>query len=121
REPWGRRPANEGKPMQSMDWDKLRIFYVAAESGSFTRAGEHLHLSQSAVSRQISTLEERLGVALFHRHARGLLLTEQGEVLFRLARDFYQKVEIVEGRLRDSKENPSGTLRITTTIAFGSV
>ena len=107
--------------MQSMDWDKLRVFYVTAESGSFTKAGEHLHLSQSAVSRQISTLEERLGVTLFHRHARGLLLTEQGEILFRVAREFYTKVEIVEGRLKESKDRPSGTLRITTTIAFGSV
>lgn len=117
----GAAAGHKGNPMQSMDWDKLRVFYVTAESGSFTKAGEHLHLSQSAVSRQISTLEDRIGVALFHRHARGLLLTEQGEILFRLARDFYQKVEIVEGRLRDSKESPSGTLRITTTIAFGSV
>jgi len=107
--------------MSSVDWDKLRIFYLTAESGSFTKAGERLHLSQSAVSRQISALEERLGVSLFHRHARGLLLTEQGEILFRTARDFYTKVEIVEGRIRDSKDRPSGALRIATTIAFGSV
>ena len=56
-----------------MDWDKLRVFQAAAEAGSFTHAGERLHLSQSAVSRQISSLEESLKVALFHRHARGLI------------------------------------------------
>ncbi|MGC1108370.1 MAG: LysR family transcriptional regulator, partial [Methylovirgula sp.] len=66
-----------------MDWDKLRIFHAAAEAGSFTRAGAALALSQSAVSRQVSALEQELAVPLFHRHARGLILTEQGELLFR--------------------------------------
>ncbi|MBT6825647.1 MAG: LysR family transcriptional regulator, partial [Rhodospirillales bacterium] len=55
-----------------MDWDKLRIFHAVADAGSFTHAGETLHLSQSAVSRQISTLEDSLRAPLFHRHARGL-------------------------------------------------
>src|SRR6185503_17528323 len=59
-----------------MDWDKLRIFHAVAEAGSFTHAGHDLGLSQSAVSRQISSLEQDLNVALFHRHARGLILTE---------------------------------------------
>jgi len=107
--------------MPFMDWDKLRVFYVTAESGSFTKAGERLHLSQSAVSRQISALEDRLGVPLFHRHARGLLLTEQGEILFRTVGEVYTKLDIAEGRIRDTQETPSGTLRITTTVAFGSV
>ena len=65
-----------------MDWDKLRVFHAVAEAGSFTHAGESLNLSQSAVSRQISALEESLNVPLFHRHARGLILTEQGELLY---------------------------------------
>jgi DNA-binding transcriptional LysR family regulator len=68
-----------------MDWDKLRVFQVVAEAGSFTHAGETLNLSQSAVSRQVGGLEESLKVPLFHRHARGLILTEQGEVLYRAA------------------------------------
>ena len=54
-----------------MDWDKLRIFHAVADAGSFTHAGETLNLSQSAVSRQISSLEQSLEVPLFHRHARG--------------------------------------------------
>ena len=70
-----------------MDWDKLRIFQAVADAGSFTHAGETLKLSQSAISRQIGALEEQLGVMLFHRHARGLILTEQGELLYRTARD----------------------------------
>src|SRR5579875_442127 len=56
----------------TMDWDKLRVFHAVAEAGSFTHAGDTLNLSQSAVSRQISALEEALQVPLFHRHARGL-------------------------------------------------
>lgn len=103
-----------------MDWDKLRIFHAVAEAGSFTRAGEGLNLSQSAVSRQISTLEDSLGVLLFHRHARGLLLTEQGELLHETARDIFGKLAMIEGQLSDSKQLPEGTLRITVAGFIGS-
>ena len=104
-----------------LDWDKLRVFHAVAEAGSFTHASETLNLSQSAVSRQISGLEEELNVQLFHRHARGLLLTEQGETLFATVHDVFAKLTNVEGRIRDSKANPVGPLAVTTTVAFGSV
>jgi len=104
-----------------MDWDKLRIFYVVADSGSFTRAGERLNLSQSAVSRQIRALEDSLDLPLFHRHARGLILTEQGETLCAAARDVFAKLSSTEAQLRESKDKPQGPLRITTTIGFGSI
>nr|WP_319383353.1 LysR family transcriptional regulator [uncultured Roseibium sp.] len=103
-----------------MDWDKLRIFHAAAQAGSFTHAGDTLHMSQSAVSRQVSALELDLGVPLFHRHARGLLLTEQGELLYRTASDVLMKLESVQSSLTDSKEKPSGILRVTTTVGLGS-
>ncbi|WP_207455257.1 LysR family transcriptional regulator [Azospirillum sp. SYSU D00513] len=103
-----------------MDWDKLRVFHAVAEAGSFTHAGETLNLSQSAVSRQISALEESLGVPLFHRHARGLILTEQGELLHRTARDVFAKLSMTEAMLTESREHAKGPLRVTTTIAFGS-
>lgn len=103
-----------------MDWDKLRIFHAAAEAGSFTHAGEALGMSQSAVSRQVSALEQDLGVPLFHRHARGLILTEQGEELNRAAADVLRKLESVRARLAESSEKPTGTLRITTTVGLGS-
>lgn len=103
-----------------MDWDKLRIFHAAAEAGSFTHAGDTLNLSQSAVSRQVSALEYDLGVTLFHRHARGLILTEQGDDLYRTAHDVVMKLEAAKVRLTDSKERPSGHLRVTTTIGLGS-
>ncbi|WP_428700534.1 LysR family transcriptional regulator [Stappia sp.] len=103
-----------------MDWDKLRIFHAAAQAGSFTHAGDTLNMSQSAVSRQVSALEHDLKVPLFHRHARGLLLTEQGEVLYRTAREVFMKLEAAQARLTDSREKPSGVLRITTTVGLGS-
>ncbi|MBA4203866.1 MAG: LysR family transcriptional regulator [Polymorphum sp.] len=103
-----------------MDWDKLRIFHAAAQAGSFTHAGDSLNMSQSAVSRQVSALEQDLGIPLFHRHARGLLLTEQGELLYRTAREVLMKLEAVQTRLTDSREKPSGVLRITTTVGLGS-
>lgn len=103
-----------------MDWDKLRIFQAAAQAGSFTHAGVALNMSQSAVSRQVSGLEQDLGVPLFHRHARGLILTEQGEELFRAANDVLVKLDTVRSRLTESAEKPSGILRITTTVGFGS-
>ena len=103
-----------------MDWDKLRVFHAVAEAGSFTHAGESLNLSQSAVSRQISALEESLNVPLFHRHARGLILTEQGELLFRTARDVFAKLSMTEAMLSESREQPKGPLKITTTVAFGT-
>ena len=103
-----------------MDWDKLRIFQAAAQAGSFTHAGEALNMSQSAVSRQVSALEQDLGVSLFHRHARGLILTEQGELLYRTANDVLLKLDAVRSRLTESAETPSGTLRITTTVGLGS-
>ena len=104
-----------------MDWDKLRIFHAVADAGSFTHAGTELNLSQSAVSRQISALEDDLRVPLFHRHARGLILTEQGEVLYRTAHDVFTKLAAAKTRLMDSKEKPSGELRITTTVGLGSI
>ncbi len=103
-----------------MDWDKLRTFHAVAKAGSFTRAGHLLNLSQSAVSRQISTLEGSLGTALFHRHARGLRLTEQGETLYRVAREVSAQLTAAESELTDSRQQPRGDLRVTTTVGFGS-
>jgi DNA-binding transcriptional LysR family regulator len=103
-----------------MDWDKLRVFHAVAEAGSFTHAGEALNLSQSAVSRQISALEESLNVPLFHRHARGLILTEQGELLYHTAREVFAKLAMTEAMLSESKDRPKGPLKVTTTVAFGS-
>ena len=103
-----------------MDWEKLKIFHVVAEAGSFTHAGETLGLSQSAVSRQISALEHELKATLFHRHARGLMLTEQGETLYRTAHEVFMKLEAARRRSTDSREKPNGELKVTTAVGLGS-
>jgi DNA-binding transcriptional LysR family regulator len=104
-----------------MDWDKLRIFHAAAEAGSFTHAGDILHMSQSAVSRQVSALERDLKVALFHRHARGLQLTEQGDMLYRTAADVLAKLQTAETLLTDGTSKPQGELKITAPVGLGTV
>lgn len=104
-----------------MDWDKLRVFHTVATAQSFTRAGEVLNLSQSAISRQISALEEGLQVALFHRHARGLMLTEQGEILFRTVSEIFGRLAAAENALLESKERPRGPLKITAPAALGTM
>ena len=102
-----------------MDWDKLRIFHAVADVGSLTHAGDRLNLSQSAVSRQIRALEESLGATLFHRHARGLILTEQGELLHDATSAMSRRLETASARIKDSEEEVFGELRVTTTFGFG--
>lgn len=104
-----------------MDWDKLRIFHAVADAGSLTHAGDALHLSQSAVSRQIRALEESLNTTLFHRHARGLILTEQGELLFDATSSMIKRIDAATARIRDSEEEVFGELRVTTTHGFGAL
>ncbi len=104
-----------------MDWDKLRIFHAVADAGSLTHAGDTLHLSQSAVSRQIRALEESLNTTLFRRHARGLLLTEQGELLFEATRTMSKRLDATAARIRDSEDEVFGELRVTTTTGFGTL
>lgn len=104
-----------------MDWDKIRVFHAVAEAGSFTHAGEILNLSQSSVSRQVSALEKSLNAPLFHRHARGLRLTESGETLFQTAKEVSTKLAMAEAQVSESLDRPKGPLRITTTVAFGSI
>jgi len=104
-----------------VDWDKLRIFHAVAEAGSFTAAGNDLGLSQSAVSRQISALEDELKTKLFNRHARGLVMTEQGEMMYRTAHEMSTRFDAARTRLTDSREKPFGSIKITTTVGLGSM
>ncbi|WP_182085506.1 LysR family transcriptional regulator [Aureimonas sp. ME7] len=104
----------------ALDWDKLRIFHAAAEAGSFTHAANVLNLSQSAISRQVAALEHEIGAPLFHRHARGLVLSEPGELLYQTATDVLKRLENVRMQLTETREKPSGKLRVTTTVGLGS-
>ncbi len=103
-----------------MDWDKLKIFHAVAEAGSFTSATIILNLSQSAISRQIQSLEDDLKVKLFERHARGLTLTENGEYVYKTAHEVISKLKEVETSLGDQKDKPSGKITITTVRSFGT-
>ncbi|MEM5515980.1 LysR family transcriptional regulator [Henriciella sp. AS95] len=103
-----------------MDWDKLKSFHAAAEAGSLTAAGERLGISQSAVSRQISALEEQLGVSLFQRHARGLVLTDAGHTLHRSTMDMSSAAQMANAALRDQQDTAQGDLVVTAPVAFGS-
>lgn len=102
-----------------LDWDRIRIFFTVAEAGSFTKAGDTLGLSQSAVSRQIGALERELRSPLFHRHTRGLILTEQGELLFQAAREMTKRLERTRAQLSETRERPSGELKVTATRGLG--
>jgi DNA-binding transcriptional LysR family regulator len=104
-----------------LDWDKLRIFFSVAQAQSLTRGGESLGLSQSAVSRQISALEDSLQVTLFHRHARGLILTEQGEILYQTVADVFNRLSATETALMESKDRPKGPLKVTAPVALSTL
>ena len=103
-----------------MDWDKLKIFHTVAEASSFTKASTILNLSQSAISRQIQSLENDLKVKLFERHARGLVLTDNGEYLFKSAHEVISKLKDVESNLGGQKDKLDGKLTVTTVVSFGT-
>ncbi|HUO99135.1 MAG TPA: LysR family transcriptional regulator [Rhizomicrobium sp.] len=103
-----------------MDWDKLRIFHAVASAGSFTHAGQMLSLSQSAVSRQISALEDEITTPLFQRHARGLTLTDEGEMLYAAVSDVLARLAQAEEALKNVHDAPRGSLKVTTTHGIGA-
>jgi DNA-binding transcriptional LysR family regulator len=104
----------------SIDWDKLKTFHAAARSGSLTRAAAELGISQSAVSRQIAALEERMNLPLFHRHARGLTLTEEGTVLYKTATDVHSRIAMSLANVQNVRQLPQGVLRVSSPISLGS-
>jgi DNA-binding transcriptional LysR family regulator len=103
-----------------MDWDKLRIFHAVASAGSFTHAGQMLALSQSAVSRQIGALEEEILTPLFQRHARGLTLTDEGELLYGAVSDVLARLGQAEEALKNAQAAPRGSLKITSSHGLGT-
>lgn len=104
-----------------MDWDKLRVFHAVAIAGSFTKATETLNISQSAISRQINILEEELGIPLFTRVARGLVLTGEGKALNETVSSVFAKLAMTEASIMELKNYPRGHIQVATTLAFGSL
>jgi DNA-binding transcriptional LysR family regulator len=104
-----------------LDWDKIRLFYEVAQAGNFTRAGEKLGVGQSSLSRQISALEHELKVPLFHRQARGLVLTDQGDALFAASQQMHLRLELARQRLTETHERPAGHLKVAATVGIGGI
>jgi hypothetical protein len=94
--------------LSDVDLNLLRSFHAAAEAGSFTLAGEQLELSQSAVSRQISALESELGVELFTRYARGLIVNERGMELYRVVDNAFKQIGGTVNALKKSQRKANG-------------
>jgi LysR family glycine cleavage system transcriptional activator len=99
--------------------DLLKSFEASARHLSFTRAGQELFLSQSAISRQIQQLEEQLGVPLFHRRVRSLLLTDAGQAYYREISEILQNLRDATRRLFLSQSD--GVVTVTTTMTFASL
>ena len=97
--------------------DLLRGFRAAARHLSFTRAAHELFVTQSAISREIKTLEEQIGQPLFHRVHRALQLTRAGEELYRAADEALTQLDAVTDRLAGSGR----ALTVTTTTALASL
>src|SRR5689334_24314198 len=108
-------------PMRSTipSLDLLQGFEAAARHLSFTKAGEELFLTQSAVSRQIKELEEQLGVELFHRRHRALVLTEAGQQFYAAAAQVLTTMRTATSRLR--AQTGKKTLSVTTTNSFAAL
>src|SRR6266571_6531866 len=92
----------------------LRLVAAVAEMGSLTRAGDHLHLTQSALSHQLRDIETRLGAALFLRVGKRLVLTPAGERLLTSARELLERLQQTELEIRALGKERGGVLRITT-------
>lgn len=102
------------------DWDKLRLFTTVADSGSFSEAARTLNMSQPALSRQIRGLEDELELKLFHRHARGTVLTHDGEILYARTSDFTRAIESTRRRMSETGDIVKGRLTVTATVSFGT-
>ena len=101
------------------DLDLLKGFEAAARLLSFTKAGTELFLTQSAISRQVQALEQQLGVPLFQRRTRALLLTDAGQRYYRAVSETLARLREATARL--AAEQASGTLTVTTTVTFASL
>ena len=103
-----------------MDWDKVKTFYHVARLGNMTRAADYLRRVQSAISKQISLLEDDLGTRLFFRSSRGLTLTRQGEILFNSSEDVFRLMQKTENLMKDELQEPQGKIKVGVTSGFAS-
>ena len=112
-----RHPYNK---IRYMDWNRLRTCRVVHRAGSFTKAGQMLDLTQSAVSRQVAAVEAELGGDIFLRNNDGLIPTELGISFLETIDRMWQALELGLAQLNELKDDPQGPLTLTTTAGFGS-
>jgi DNA-binding transcriptional LysR family regulator len=103
-----------------MDWDKLKAFYHVAKLKHMGKASEKLYRSQSAISRQILQLEDRLGKPLFIRTKRGLILTEAGAILYKTAEQVFDATEKAKAQIIELSEEPAGEIKVATITSLAS-
>src|SRR5262252_6859333 len=96
----------------AMDLRQLEIIRAIADSGSFTAAGEKLHVSQSAITRQILPLEDELGEPVFHRIGRRIRITPAGESLLQLSHRVFQDLHDTVSAISEKQESLRGSLRL---------
>ena len=102
----------------NVSWEKLRLFYIVAQHKNITAAANHLNISQSALSRCIIFLEQILKVNLFHRHSRGLTLTERGTVLYKTLEKMMHNISRAETTLLEMEKAPKGSLTVGSSVGI---
>lgn len=100
-------------------WQGIAEFVAVVETGSFTAAAQRLQLSTAQISRQVSALEQRLGLPLLHRTTRKVSVSDQGKRYYQQCRQLLDGFENAENELLDQQTQPRGTLRLTAPITYG--
>ncbi|MEQ8442249.1 MAG: LysR family transcriptional regulator [Alphaproteobacteria bacterium] len=98
---------------------QMLLFAKVVEEGGFSAAARREGLTPSAISKQISQLEDRLGVRLLNRSTRGMSLTEEGNTFYKRCVVIAEKIEEAESEIASLSDHPQGTLRLSSTVAFG--
>lgn len=101
-----------------MQWDKLKTFYYVAKFENFTKTAQHLNISQSALSRQVTDLEHQVGHQLFKRLPRGLVLTRQGQLLFQNVEKMLLFSELALTQIQNDQVEPQGDLSIGANVGL---
>lgn len=100
-----------------MDYTKLAYFYTVAKHSHVTRAAEELHIAQPALTKAIHTLENDLGVQLFHRHGRGLVLSEEGKYLQSRLEEIVPRIERLQQDMEHFKQGARHIVRLNVLAA----
>jgi DNA-binding transcriptional LysR family regulator len=103
-----------------MEWDKLKVFYTVAKEGSLSKAAQRMNIAQSAVTRTIAILEHSLKTSLFIRSSRGVVLTRQGERVFKEAQEMAIRAENIRAIVEEGQTEVKGEIKVTSGFGFSS-